>query len=413
MFLAMWNYWRGYVIIEVYGFSVERFMNLATHKGIYLWDIKRKGLITEMKVSIPGFKLLKQCARKTKCKVCIIEKKGWPFVAHRYRKRKIFTLGMIICICLLYLLSSFIWVIDIQGNNQISKEEILETLEQYGVKSGVWKRKINAEEIGHYLIQNIKEISWVSAYIKGTRLFIDLVEVVPKPEFIDVHTPCHIVADKKGIIVSIATSAGTPKVKAKDVVEEGDLLVSGELLIKEEEEIKDIQYVHALADIKGKVWYVFEVEQDIYYINKQYTNQIKKHYGMTYFDTQKMFLRPSISFENYDIITNKKLFSFGPNFILPFGWIKEEYHEYIPQKKQYTEVQIKEKLQKKLQKQMAESFTSDVEIIEQEVTFEKYNNTIKAKATIAVVESIGKEERITIPERRTILDGTNGENNSY
>ena len=154
-------------------------------------------------------------------------------------------------------------------------------------------------------------------------------------------------------------------------------------------------------------------EKDIYYINKQYTNQIKKHYGMTYFDTQKMFLRPSISFENYDIITNKKLFSFGQNFILPFGWIKEEYHEYIPQKKQYTEVQIKEKLQKKLQKQMAESFTSDVEIIEQEVTFEKYNNTIKAKATIAVVESIGKEERITIPERRTILDGTNGENNSY
>ena len=40
MFLSVWNYLRGYVTIELSGFSVERFMNLASHKGIYLWDIK-------------------------------------------------------------------------------------------------------------------------------------------------------------------------------------------------------------------------------------------------------------------------------------------------------------------------------------------------------------------------------------
>ena len=39
MFLALWNYLRGYVIIYVTGFSVERFINLAVNRGIFIWDI--------------------------------------------------------------------------------------------------------------------------------------------------------------------------------------------------------------------------------------------------------------------------------------------------------------------------------------------------------------------------------------
>ncbi|NLL70571.1 MAG: sporulation protein YqfD [Epulopiscium sp.] len=413
MFLSIWNYWRGYVIINVWGFSVERFMNLATHKGIYLWDIKKKRNVTEMKVSIQGFKLLKQCARKTKCKVTIIEKKGWPFVAHRYRKRRLFALGIIVCLCLLYFLSSYVWIVDIQGNDRVSKEEILETLDRYGVGAGVRKRSIRVEEFGHYLMQEIKEISWVAAHIKGTRLFIELVETVPKPEFIDIDTPCNIVADKKGVIVSIATSAGTPIVKAKDVVEEGDILVSGELLIKQEEEVKDIQYVHALADIKAKVWYVFKEEQDISYMDKQYTDEVKKHYGVIYFNKQKIFLKPSISFENYDKMSNKNQISFGKDFVLPFGWVVEEYHEYIPQVKKYTDTEIKQKLQKKLEKKIKESLHPNAEIVERSLEFEKDRKAMKAMAKITVIEPIGKEEEITIKERRNLLNGTDGENDSH
>ena len=51
MFLTIWNYLRGYVVIEVSGFSVERFINLAAHKGVYIWDVNRVGGKTLMKVS--------------------------------------------------------------------------------------------------------------------------------------------------------------------------------------------------------------------------------------------------------------------------------------------------------------------------------------------------------------------------
>lgn len=40
MFLALWNYICGYVIIYVTGFSVERMLNMAINKGVFIWDIQ-------------------------------------------------------------------------------------------------------------------------------------------------------------------------------------------------------------------------------------------------------------------------------------------------------------------------------------------------------------------------------------
>ena len=39
--IKIWNYFRGYVIIRVEGLTLEKFLNLATNKDIYLWDIER------------------------------------------------------------------------------------------------------------------------------------------------------------------------------------------------------------------------------------------------------------------------------------------------------------------------------------------------------------------------------------
>ena len=49
MFLALWNYIRGYVIIYVTGFSVERFINMAVNKGIFIWDVIQEKNMVIMK----------------------------------------------------------------------------------------------------------------------------------------------------------------------------------------------------------------------------------------------------------------------------------------------------------------------------------------------------------------------------
>ena len=74
MVLNVWNSLRGYVVIEVSGFSVERFINLATHRGVYIWDVCFEDGAAQMKVSAKAFRLLRYCAKKTKCKIKIKSK---------------------------------------------------------------------------------------------------------------------------------------------------------------------------------------------------------------------------------------------------------------------------------------------------------------------------------------------------
>ena len=60
-------------------------------------DIKRdKSTIMYANVKLEDYKKLRQIAKKTKSKIKIESKKGLPFTAHKYRKRKIFVVLFLI-----------------------------------------------------------------------------------------------------------------------------------------------------------------------------------------------------------------------------------------------------------------------------------------------------------------------------
>ena len=232
MLLRVHNFIKGYVIIKVNGFSVERFVNLATYNKIYLWDIKENQDGVVIKVSVSGFKLLKKYARKTGCKIKILNKCGVPFKIQKYKKRKIFSLGIIFFVISLYFFSCFIWLIKIEGNERINSEILLKFCANQDLKIGAFKPKINIKSLEKKIINNFTDISWLNIKINGTCAVIKLRETIPKQKIIDKNTPCDIIADKDGVILNITASAGTPKVKPKDVVKKGDTLVSGEITIE-------------------------------------------------------------------------------------------------------------------------------------------------------------------------------------
>ena len=63
--IKIWLYLKGYVIIKIEGLTLERFLNLAATKDIYLWDIKRIDYtILKMKTTIEGFKSLKEIVKR-------------------------------------------------------------------------------------------------------------------------------------------------------------------------------------------------------------------------------------------------------------------------------------------------------------------------------------------------------------
>lgn len=216
----------GYVHITVEGYSIEKFINLAKSKGILLWDLTReRNTILRAKIGIRDFKKLRLIARKTKCGVKLEEKKGLPFMIRKYRKRKIF-LFLFGMVCLtIFILSRFIWNIQIEGNQTIKSEELLNLAKEYGIMEGTLKSKINKNEFINQIRIQRDDIAWIGIEIKGTNLFIKVVEAEEKPEIIDSNEYCQIVAKKDGAIQRIEAQNGTICVEVGDIVKKGDALI--------------------------------------------------------------------------------------------------------------------------------------------------------------------------------------------
>ena len=74
----------GYVRIQVEGYYAERFINICTNRKLLIWNLKRKNVVELcLNIGIKDFKKLSDIARRTNCKVRIINKKGIPFLLYK------------------------------------------------------------------------------------------------------------------------------------------------------------------------------------------------------------------------------------------------------------------------------------------------------------------------------------------
>ena len=81
---------KGSVKISVCGLNTERFINICTTSKILIWNLKReKGVRLYLNIGIKDFLEAVKIAKKLKCKVKITQKRGIPFLVHKYKKRKI------------------------------------------------------------------------------------------------------------------------------------------------------------------------------------------------------------------------------------------------------------------------------------------------------------------------------------
>lgn len=215
-FKILINYILGYVNIEIEGFHIERFINICISKRIFLWNINRKkSSVMSVNIGIQDFKNIKEIVKKSGCKVKINEKQGLPFIFNRYKKRKIFLIILLIILAAAYILSNFIWNIDIEGLSKINENEIYKSLEDSGLKIGILKKNINTKEIVNNVRLEREDIAWIGIEIKGTNAKVEVVEATEKPEIIKEDEYCNIIANKKGIITKINALNGTPQVNVR------------------------------------------------------------------------------------------------------------------------------------------------------------------------------------------------------
>ena len=384
------DFFYGYIQIEIEGFYIERFFNTCAKENIRLWKTKR---INRSKVytniSIHDLKKIRKITRKTKCHIKIKRKKGIPFIIKKYKKRKVFLAFFLIIVFLIFALSNFVWNIEIEGNVQISSDELLEELQNEGLYQGILKNKVNTNKIIEKMRLENEKIAWIGIKIEGTNAKVTIVEATDKPDLIDKDEYCNIVSDKEGIITSINVTNGTALAGEGDVIEPGTKLIGGWM----EGKYTGVRYMHASGDIKAKVWYTAEDYENFIQEENIKTENLENKYSLLFNKNEINFYKRLSKFEKYDTIETSKKIKLFNNFYLPIEFKKRTNYEYKIVKKQYEKEELKDKIVLKLEEQMQEKLENK-ELINKDIVVEENETGMRVRLVYEVIENVGVEEKL-------------------
>jgi similar to stage IV sporulation protein len=217
---------KGYLEISLWGEEPERVINMALVRGIHLWDIRQeeKGCYL-LKVRLGGYKALRHLVRRCDSHMRIVKKRGMPFYIMRANKRRVLVLGMLCFCAILYFLGSFVWNIEITGNEHVDTQLIMEYLDKQGVRIGAPKASFDRDLVVEHLLTDIPELAWAGMNIRGSSVKLEVSEKTLIP--LDFQSgPADIVAARDGKIVELLVLKGTPLVQEGDQVYKGQILVS-------------------------------------------------------------------------------------------------------------------------------------------------------------------------------------------
>ncbi|MBO5055232.1 MAG: sporulation protein YqfD [Lachnospiraceae bacterium] len=399
--LQVIRYLKGYLSIKVWGFSTERFINLCGNRNIILWNIENHGTYYTMCISLKSFYQLKSITRKTGTRVVITGRYGLPFLSLRMKKRKIFIAGLFGSILFWIWMAGFIWDIEIQGNYYVTGDVFQDFLAESGIEAGMKKKNVDIEELEKAIRNEYNIVTWTSARIDGTKLIIqikenDLVQSEEENEKeIKEEEGYDLIADKDGVVVSIITRSGIPKVSEGAEVKKGDVLVEGCIPIyNEDTTIKRYEYCAADADILLACQYEMTDTLAESYEKKVYTGSEKNRRYVMICNRKLQIPVIGKEFEEFDVIDEKKQVSLFGGYELPVYLGYNSMREYVKEEQIYTKEEIKSKFEAKIQKFIQTLEEKGVQIIEKNVTIKKYKGIWNLKVDFDVRENTGTLQKI-------------------
>lgn len=388
--IRLWNFFRGYAIIIVEGLKIERFINMAISNGIYIWDIKKQSYTSiSAKIGLENFGKMREIVRKTDCTIEIKEKRGLPFIWKNLKRHKLFAASILILIATIYIMCSYIWMIEVVGTKNIDPKTILEIVSNEGLKEGMRKSKLDKHAIENRVLIKFSDLSWVGIQIRGTKATIEVVEKREEPELISKLDSCDIVASKSGIINKILVLNGDGVVKDGATVKKGQVLVSGTII----RENTETRLVHSLAQITARTWYEDAEEMDLQQIEFKDTGRQVTHYTLKVLN-KELGLKKSIPYSEYNETREEKnIISFG-DYIFPVRLISNKFQELVKVPKTLTIEQAKKRCEERLNERLKLQLSENAVVLDKKIVYYEEKKSVKAKITVEILEEIGVKKRI-------------------
>ena len=398
MLLRFIKYFRGYVEVALWGYAPERFLNLCSNHDILIWDLRQEGETYFFKISVPAFRNLKPLLRKSGTHIKISRKNGFPFFFFRYRKRKILFASIFICMAILFVLSRFIWKININGNDSVTDDSMLQFLEEKNSSYGTHISDIDCTKLEEEIRSCFESIIWTSVKREGTTLTIDVQEnlaVAAKQsekfpeEFRDqAQQGYDLRALHDGVIESIYVRKGTPMVEIGSEVKKGDVLVSGALPIYDDSgTMIDYQYCTADADIQLRTDYAYKDSFKAKHEERIYSGRTENRYGVSIGGLYVQLPWKKVKYKQYTVMDTRNQVRLCDSFYLPICFVKRVYEEYDKKQEVYTKEEAKKQAEENLTEFLEKLTQKGVLILEKHVMIRAEKNKYTVSGNITVLEN--------------------------
>ncbi|WP_418790686.1 sporulation protein YqfD [Phosphitispora sp. TUW77] len=403
MLARLWSFITGYVLLVVEGKNFEKLINMAVSRGIYLWDVKwTDSGKASVKLRLNGIRALRHIGRRTGCRFKIVGRGGLPFRIAGMKKRKVLLSGAVMSVLAIYLLTSFVWFVEVKGNVNIPRERLLKTAEEAGLSMGTLKKGLDKDSVEKYLRNEIPEVSWVGIRVTGTKAVIEIAEkvIIPPAD----NSPANVVALKDGLIREILVLRGRPAVIEGDMVKKNDILITGVIAPEPEqdeendsksdnEKVLPVELVRARGIVRASVWYEGYGECRLVDTGVRRTGKKVQTLSIRAFNKEFVIKGPkSILFQSYVTDTNVKRIYEWRNLSIPVELITMNYYEVESYRDIIGITQAKKIARERALASVTAKLPFNARILK-EVSEEipaRGSNVVRVKYVLETVEDIGR-----------------------
>ncbi|MGC7846212.1 sporulation protein YqfD [Desulforudis sp. 1088] len=402
--LRILAYLFGQVTMVVKGRTLEKFINMATTRGIHFWDVKRLDEDTlVVRTTLSAVKPLRHIARRTSSRFHITEKKGLPFALSNVLKRKPLLIGVVVFVSGLYLLSSFVWFIDVEGNKSVPREEILRAAREAGIYRGTAKWSFENSAVEDGILERIPRLSWVGVRLHGTKAIISVAEKkLPAVEIAPGRSD--IVAGKAGLVEDVLVLKGQAVVKDGQTVLPGEVLISGEIwpaeAVDEDGAVlpREPRYVRAKGIVRARVWYEEYGEMALVEEGMQATGRVAQAWSIKIGRRQiNIKGSPNPPYKDYERTVTVRRLPGWRNLVVPVEVVSTTFREIKPYKRSRSREEAFEAARNEVLEAIRSQLPKEYKILNQKVEIIKTGRPeelVRVRASVEVLEDIGVERTL-------------------
>ncbi len=378
----------GYVVIRLKAVNFEKVINLLRKKGIRIWDVERKEYGIKFKISYEDYIKYVDIIKETKMEP--VNKKGLAFKIKTLKVRKGFVIGLFALLITLYVISSFVWNIQIVGTNNTTAKSIIKTLENNNIKTPISHSNIKPKKLETLLYSNFDNFKFVEVYIEGSNLIIFVKEKEIEKAEIKKNEPTSIISTKNAIINKVIAKSGQPVVKEGDVVYEGQTLVMGIVKNKNSDEF---MMVPSEGTIYGKTYYNFELKEPKLKSVEVATNNSKNVYYLHLNGKSNKILSDKSPFENYNYRERIIRIPIISN-LADISLIKGTYYEQLIKEVNIDENTAKNTMIVGMYDDLLKKCSKEAKVLKSSLNFSQDDSFYYLRAQIEVIEDIGTKVKI-------------------